>query len=249
MGPGNLVSDPRGATPPKVVAYVRVSTEEQVQGYSIQAQIEAVKKVCEQRGWRFLKAYDDPGESGSNFERPGFIEMLDDAERRMFDLVLVTNIDRLSREPLHSFMAINTLEKHGARLAVTNLPDVTSNMKEFYAVYSPLIGISKFFLMDLREKTKMGIDQARKEGKHLGRPRKGFTVGRSGFLEPDDLGRQGLRELELNPSLKAVKLAEILGLKHKQAWELLNACRLYVSRVTVVPPETPTMSRLRLAER
>ena len=81
-----------------VAIYVRVSTLEQyIEGYSINEQIERLKKYCEAKGWTVYKVYIDGGYSGANMDRPGLQEMFRDVEAGAFDAVLVYKLDRLSR--------------------------------------------------------------------------------------------------------------------------------------------------------
>jgi DNA invertase Pin-like site-specific DNA recombinase len=50
--------------------YARVSSEEQAEGYSIEAQVEAMRRFCQDRGWSVVREYIDPGVSGTIRERP-----------------------------------------------------------------------------------------------------------------------------------------------------------------------------------
>ncbi len=81
----------------RIGIYVRVSTEEQVDNYSIEEQIERMKKYCEAKGWMIYKIYNDGGYSGSNLNRPSMKKLIDDANNKNIDGVMVLKLDRLSR--------------------------------------------------------------------------------------------------------------------------------------------------------
>lgn len=74
---------------------MRVSTQEQIDNYSIDIQRERMEAMCKSRGWVVIKEFVDGGFSGSNTNRPGLQEML--SEITNFDIVMVLKLDRLSR--------------------------------------------------------------------------------------------------------------------------------------------------------
>ena len=59
----------------------------------------ALKEVAEQRSWEVVEVYIDHAISGAKGrdKRPGFDQMLKDANRRKFDVVMTWSIDRLGR--------------------------------------------------------------------------------------------------------------------------------------------------------
>lgn len=77
--------------------YVRVSTDAQVDGYSIEAQIESLEGYLKSQGWSDYELYADPGFSGKNLERPAIGKLIKDCEDGKIDTVLVFKLDRLSR--------------------------------------------------------------------------------------------------------------------------------------------------------
>src|SRR5215467_13763628 len=84
------------ARPAKRAAlYVRVSTDHQ----SVENQIRELQQVAERRGWSIVEIYRDAGISGAKGrdKRPGLDNMLKDASRRKFDIVMAWAIDRLGR--------------------------------------------------------------------------------------------------------------------------------------------------------
>ena len=81
----------------KVACYIRVSTENQLENYSIEEQTERLRAYCKAKDYVIYKIYTDGGYSGGNTNRPALQAMLSDIDARVFDTVLVYKLDRLSR--------------------------------------------------------------------------------------------------------------------------------------------------------
>jgi site-specific DNA recombinase len=80
-----------------VFGYVRVSTENQIENYSIDEQIYRLNAYCKAKDWKMLKIYTDGGYSGGNTDRPALKKMLSDIKTTDVDIILVYKLDRLSR--------------------------------------------------------------------------------------------------------------------------------------------------------
>ena len=65
---------------------------------SIENQRELLSKFAMLNGWVEVKTYVDDGWSGGNFQRPGFLEMLEDARKGVINLILVKDLSRLGRD-------------------------------------------------------------------------------------------------------------------------------------------------------
>lgn len=81
-----------------VALYVRVSSEEQVGGYSLEAQEEVLKEDAKRRNIPVVKVYQDAGVSGVREDRKGLNALLRDAKRGLFSEVLVWTVSRISRK-------------------------------------------------------------------------------------------------------------------------------------------------------
>lgn len=79
----------------KAALYIRVSTQEQVENYSIEVQKERLEAFCKSKGWDIHNVYIDGGYSGATLERPDLQRLLKDLKN--IDAVVVYKLDRLSR--------------------------------------------------------------------------------------------------------------------------------------------------------
>ena len=82
--------------------YVRLSRDDENEGdsNSIAHQIEILTKYCKDHGINRHKIYKDDGFSGTNFNRPGFKEMLSDIEAGLVGAVIVKDMSRFGRNYL-----------------------------------------------------------------------------------------------------------------------------------------------------
>ena len=98
----------------RAAIYVRVSTDKQ----TIENQLRELRRVAEYRGWKVVQEYRDAGISGAKGReaRPGLDEMLKDAQRRRFDVVMAWAIDRLGRSLIDLLGTIQALEACGVDL-------------------------------------------------------------------------------------------------------------------------------------
>ncbi len=84
----------------RVVAYIRVSDESQVDGYSLDAQKKEIERWCERHDYELMAVYADEGVSAHSDnikERPQLMKLLEDAKRGCFDCVVVHTLDRWAR--------------------------------------------------------------------------------------------------------------------------------------------------------
>ena len=77
--------------------YVRVSREEQLEGWSLDAQLEQCQALAALRKWQIAHVYEEPGRSAKTDLRPAFQRLMHHAAARRFDLILVHKLDRFSR--------------------------------------------------------------------------------------------------------------------------------------------------------
>ena len=99
----------------RAVGYYRVSDEDQVDGYSMDAQRRDFFELCRQKGWEVPKTYTEEGRSvwaESIDKRPAFREMLDDAKARRFDIVVAHTLNRFSRNLLVTLESFRTLSQN-----------------------------------------------------------------------------------------------------------------------------------------
>lgn len=140
-----------------LIGYARVSTTDQ----NLDAQIDALNQAgCK-------KIYTDKA-SGAHTERKGLLEALE--YLRAGDVLVVKKLDRLGRSIKQLIELITELneKKIGFKSLTENIDTTTSGGKLIFHIFSAL---AEFERDIIRERTKAGLDAARKRGRKGGRPR------------------------------------------------------------------------------
>jgi site-specific DNA recombinase len=81
----------------KYVGYIRVSTDEQVSGYGLEAQRSAITNYAQLYGLEVEKIISDEGKSGKDFNREGIQEIIEGIKVKKYLGVIVFKLDRISR--------------------------------------------------------------------------------------------------------------------------------------------------------
>lgn len=95
----------------KVAAYCRVSTQQEIQHHSLEAQREYYeKRILNTPGWEFAGIYADEASGRNNRKMYDFQRMMDDCHTGKIDLILVKSISRLGRNTLQFLNACAELK-------------------------------------------------------------------------------------------------------------------------------------------
>ena len=153
-----------------VVGYARVSTESQLENYSIEEQTERLKAYCAAKGWSLHRLYVDGGYSGGNTNRPALQQMLSAIREGGIDAVVVYKLDRLSRSQKDTLTLIeDELLAHG-----TDFVSINENFDTSTPFGRAMIGILSVFAQlekdQITERFTMG---------RIGRSKAGYYHGGS----------------------------------------------------------------------
>lgn len=97
-----------------IAAYCRVSTDKEDQINSLEAQKEFFSEYTKRTGDNLFRVYADEGISGTKVKnRKEFLHMMADAERGLFDLVVVKDISRFARNTVDLLQSIRKLKALG----------------------------------------------------------------------------------------------------------------------------------------
>ncbi|QQK09019.1 recombinase family protein [Miniphocaeibacter halophilus] len=96
----------------RIAIYCRVSTNEQAEeGYSIDEQERLLIQWCKENGYEIYECYSDRGISGKNIkDRPALNKLLIDAKNKKFDMVVVWQVNRISRKLADLIRIVDILE-------------------------------------------------------------------------------------------------------------------------------------------
>ncbi|MFQ5479352.1 MAG: recombinase family protein [Candidatus Binatia bacterium] len=154
---------------PRIGFYIRISTDEDHQKYSLPAQTERLEAYCKAHygdAWEKGKVYRDT-ESGTHMNRPGLEAMLFDAEAGRFDALLVFRVDRLSRKVHELARMVEELTRCGVALKSITEPFDTENAAG--KMMLQMLGVfAEFEHATIVERTKVGMEKKAKDGRFVG---------------------------------------------------------------------------------
>ena len=157
--------------PSRVVAYVRVSTDEQaVSGLGLEAQEAAIRRGAELRGYAVVAKFSDLGVSGSVAPgaRPGLTAALA-AMRAGAGTLMVAKLDRLSRSILDFAGLMEASQREGWGLVALDLGvDTATPQGEMMA--NVMATFAQFERRLIGQRTRDALAVKRAQGHRLGRP-------------------------------------------------------------------------------
>jgi DNA invertase Pin-like site-specific DNA recombinase len=162
-----MVQANNSLTPKRAAIYTRVSTDKQ----TIENQLRSLREIAQRRGWEIVGEYKDAGISGAKGrdQRPGLDQMLADAQRRRFDVVMAWAIDRIGRSLIDLLGTIQSLEACGVDLYLDQQAiDTTTPMGKL--MFQVTGAFAEFERSMIRQRINAGLKRAVAEGKQLGRP-------------------------------------------------------------------------------
>lgn len=148
-----------------VALYARVSTTDQ----DPTMQVRELKESAEHRCWRVYDCYVDEGVSGSKVSRPALDRLMRDARSKKFHAVLVWKFDRFARSLIQLVEAAETF--HTLGIDFVSLRDGIDTTTPQGRLFFHITAVFAEYERDtIRLRVKAGLDNARAQGKKLGRP-------------------------------------------------------------------------------
>ena len=193
-----------------IAGYARVSSEGQLDGYSIPQQKEIIENYCKIKEWNLVKIYVDGGFTGANTERPSLQDLIEHLD--CYDLVLVYKLDRLSRSQRDTLALVDLFAEHQVKFA-----SIQENFDTSTPLGMAMLGILSVFAQLERENIKERMSLGRR-----GRTKKGLWRAGSNVPTGYDYidGHLVIREDE------AVQIRKIFEL-YLQGWTI-NRIRKYM---------------------
>ena len=133
-------------------------------------QLNDLERYSRERELSVFKAYKDNGVSGTNETRPALNDLMNDAKKRKFDMVLVWRFDRFARSTKHLVTALYEFRNLGIDfVSYQENIDTSSPLGE--AIFTIISAMSKLERDIIAERVKGGLRKAKANGKRLGRPK------------------------------------------------------------------------------
>jgi DNA invertase Pin-like site-specific DNA recombinase len=176
----------------KAAIYARVSTLEQ----TADNQLLELRRYVAARGWTAAE-FVDAGISGAKDRRPALDQLMIDAKRRRFDVLVCWRLDRLGRSLKHLITLLDELQALG--VAFVSLAEGIDATTPAGRLQMHILGaIAEFERARIVERVRAGLARRAAQGKPLGRPRQ--------TISPADLTRTA--------GLSTRQAARLLGVSH-----------------------------------
>ncbi|MGO9275693.1 MAG: recombinase family protein [Terriglobia bacterium] len=167
----------------KAAIYVRVSTSHRSQHGATNAfdqnpavQEQPLRELIAQRGWTFHGVYSDRA-SGAKERRPGLDELMADARRGLFDIVIVWRFDRFARSVKQLVLALEEFRSLGIDF-VSHQEAMDTSTPMGKAMFTIIGAMAELERSVIRDRLVAGLEYARqhgtKSGRAIGRPRAVF---------------------------------------------------------------------------
>lgn len=168
--------------------YTRVSTDEQArEGYSLDAQLKAIKKYAQNNDILIDSKYifSDEGISGRKAEkRPAFMEMIKQAKSKpkKFDIILVHKFDRFSRNREDSVVYKSLLKKEYGIPVISISEPLDPDDKMSVIMEAFLEAMAEYYSLNLSSEVKKGQLEKHSKGELQTNPSFGYNVSNNKLI-------------------------------------------------------------------
>jgi len=200
----------------RVALYARYSSDNQ-RDASIEDQLRLCRQQAERQGWTVVDSYADRALSGASLLRPGIQDLMADAQRGRFAVILTEALDRLSRDQEDIAGLFKRMAFGGVRI-------VTLSEGEIGQLHVGLKGtMNALFLQDLADKTRRGLRGRVEAGKAGGGLCYGYRVVRA--FDAGGAPLRGEREIvpEEAATIRRIFAAYAAGQSSRTIAHALNA--------------------------
>jgi DNA invertase Pin-like site-specific DNA recombinase len=158
----------------RAILYMRVSTIDQ----HPETQLHDLRQMAAQRGYEIQHEYTDVI-SGAKAKRPGLDQLLADARRHRFDVVLVWAFDRMARSVRHFLEVLDEFNHLGIEF-ISFRENIDTGGPLGRAMVVIVGAIAELERNLIVERVRAGMRRARLEGRHIGR--RPLEIDRTGVL-------------------------------------------------------------------
>jgi site-specific DNA recombinase len=151
---------------PLVAIYVRVSSQDQAEGLSLQAQERRLKETAERKGWDVREVYHEIVSAEALIKRPQMLRALKDAEAKRFQVFMVVFQNRLARNTMDALLIAKQFTDSGVSIWVDDrnrFVDISN--KTGLLEFTMMAGIDTYERMDIKDRMALGREQARISGR------------------------------------------------------------------------------------
>ena len=165
----------------RAALYMRVSTLDQ----HPQTQMHDLHEMAKQRGYRIVEQYEDRI-SGAKARRPGLDDLMRDARRGKFDVVLVWACDRIARSVRHFLEVLDEFNRLNVEF-ISFREQIDTGGPLGRAIVVIIGAVAELERNLIIERVRAGMRRAKLEGQHIGR--RPLDLDREAILRDHRLGQ------------------------------------------------------------
>ena len=192
----------------RAALYMRVSTVDQ----HPETQLLDLRQMAAQRGYEIVQEYTDRI-SGAKARRPGLDQMMADARRGRFDVVLVWASDRIARSTRHFLEVLDELNRLNVEF-VSFREQIDTGGPLGLAIVVIIGAIAELERNLIIERVRAGMRRARLEGRSIGR--RPLTLDNAAILR-DRCQGQSLRQIAKGHRISTATVQRVLRMPPAQA--------------------------------
>jgi len=186
----------------RAALYMRVSTLDQ----HPESQLYDLRQMAAQRGYAIVDEYTDRI-SGTKARRPGLDQMMSDARRGKFDVVLVWASDRIARSVKHFLEVLDELTQLNIEY-ISFRENIDTGGPLGRALVVIIGAIAELERSLIVERVRAGMRRARLEGRHIGR--NPLELDHAGIQRDRGQG-QSLRAIAKGHRISAATVSRVLN--------------------------------------
>ncbi len=175
---------------------------------STASQLLDLRRYVRERGWDIFKEYVDEGISGTKDSRPALNELMNDAKKRRFGVVLVWRFDRFARSTKHLILALEEFRNLGIDF-ISYQENIDTSSPLGSVIFTIISAVAQLERAIIAERVKAGLRRARENGKKLGRPNTLIDLSEVHRLRANGLSHRAI--------------AKSLGVSHTTIGRILRA--------------------------
>ena len=147
------------------VIYARYSSSNQREE-SIEAQIRACEEYAKRKNLQIVAHYTDSAKSGTNSDREGFLQMIEDSAKGKFKYLIIHKLDRFSRDKFDAVTFKRKLKMNG--VTILSVTENLDNSPESVMLESCLEGMAQYYSLNLAREVMKGMKESAYKCTHLG---------------------------------------------------------------------------------
>lgn len=179
----------------RVGGYARVSHEEQSKyGFSIDSQIDKIKRYCELKEYQLVDIFIDEGFTASNMKRPRLLDLLSSLDK--IDAVVFTRLDRFSRNVLEANKMLDILQKNNVSMVAIEEEDINTTDADGLFMFNLKVSLAEREIKKTSERIKSVFEYKVKEGQVIsGNVPRGYKIDGSKRLVKNELEEAWVSEV------------------------------------------------------